>query len=420
MLGAFKLNTIGKASGAAAPSYFLLTNTNATYTPFDIGVETSTGSIYAVLNGGDIYYLKIATSGTITFQRSNSNFVTADNALAVGPSNTMGFTSTQSSWVNFLVFDNTGSATFTKVSRSGNNGTPGFNSSNGIIDSAGNYWVGGFGTDTSARQATLIYRIPSGGGFGVTKWGTTVGSYTESGNMRYFTEGKDGFIYATVYSSFTGGTYITKFNTSGTHQGSWLLSWSVSPLDRCFAIAADSSGGVYGGFSTRLWKANTGNATRAWEYILGTAIGISPSGCATIDSANNVYFFGFVTGNGYILKLDSNGNSVWQRRLSVTSSFGRFQVKIINDEMYVYGQYTVTGPTTGMFFMKLPTDGTKTGTYGSFTYSTVSITLTSINNMSVSTYTPTLNSTVPAFTTQTLTYTQTTPTTLTTLTATTI
>jgi hypothetical protein len=67
-----------------------------------------------------------------------------------------------------------------------------------------------------------------------------------------------------------------------------------------------------------------------------------------------------------------------------------FKVRIINDIMYVFGLGYVTGDVGG-YIMKLPTDGTKTGTYGNFVYSSVSASLTSINEMTITAITPTID-----------------------------
>jgi 6-phosphogluconolactonase (cycloisomerase 2 family) len=158
-------------------------------------------------------------------------------------------------------------------------------------------------------------------------------------------------------------------------------------------VAVGTDGSVYGGSTgaqAKIWKMDSSQA-RAWEYQLSVAINLQTD-CIQIDSSNNIYCYGRSGQTGYIFKIDSSGTLQWTRTLTTNGSLDVFRVRIINDIMYVFGNGYVSGSSTGGFIMKLPTDGTKTGTYGNFVYSTYSASLTSINEMTVNAFTPAIDS----------------------------
>jgi hypothetical protein len=100
----------------------------------------------------------------------------------------------------------------------------------------------------------------------------------------------------------------------------------------------------------------------------------SGNGILATDSSNNIYLLhhsNSAEGGGCVVKLDSNGNTLWKRRLFVTN-FGSgggtytysLSVDSTNGLMYLAGQ-TIFGSPYGNvgWVFKLPVDGSKTGTY---------------------------------------------------------
>jgi hypothetical protein len=127
---------------------------------------------------------------------------------------------------------------------------------------------------------------------------------------------------------------------------------------------------------------------------------------SSVDSSNNVYYYGRDASNyGYILKLDASGTQQWCRRIYVGGTLSNFRVRIVSNVMYVSGRGSVSGSGTSNFLMRLPTDGTLTGNYGpsnSFQYSNFTMTLTSVNNLTITTPTVYLNEGQVTYTTASL------------------
>lgn len=114
--------------------------------------------------------------------------------------------------------------------------------------------------------------------------------------------------------------------------------------------------------------------------------------CVATDSNDNIYAVGNIGTAIYIIKFDSSGNMVWERQISSSTSFGTPNIYCDSaDDIYISALNN-----TLPFIIKLPNDGTKTGSYilagATITYSTTSA---SIDNGNLVTSTPV--STSPPF-----------------------
>jgi hypothetical protein len=146
---------------------------------------------------------------------------------------------------------------------------------------------------------------------------------------------------------------------------------------RRFSISVDSSANSYttaasdNGNSIYLIKYDT-NGNFQWDRKL-----INPSSFCipnnnTSDSSGNVYIVGqHTTSTATIVKYNTFGTIQWQRSLtnyipdsvSYLASLNRYYM---SGEIFSGSKYLI--------FTKLPGDGSLTGTYGSFSYSTLSLT----------------------------------------------
>ena len=106
----------------------------------------------------------------------------------------------------------------------------------------------------------------------------------------------------------------------------------------------------------------------------------------TIDSSENVYAVGFTRSGGdynvLIAKYNSAGTIQWQRSLGGSFNDVLYDVKLDPAEENLIGVGATISDGQGggtyydWFLVKLPVDGSETGTYGNFTYQTISLTET--------------------------------------------
>jgi hypothetical protein len=140
-------------------------------------------------------------------------------------------------------------------------------------------------------------------------------------------------------------------------------------------IAVDGSGNIYavGGLETStatppaIYKFNS-SGTFQWAKILGSATGVF-NGVA-IDSSNNVYACGNIGGIAVIASYDGSGNINWQRTFNggVSEAFQSASIDS-NGDLCLTGNTASDGQgSNDIFIVKLPSDGSLTGTYGNFTY----------------------------------------------------
>lgn len=147
-------------------------------------------------------------------------------------------------------------------------------------------------------------------------------------------------------------------------------------------------------------KLNASTGVLAWAKTLSSTYSAT---CIAVDNSSNVYVGGRSTvnsaSNGVIIKLDSSGNLIWQRSVSigVASRIRSIAVNTTTNTIYALCSPNSTSNNYS-FILSIPTDGSLTGTYSvggtSVTYASTSETLSSL--------TPTLTSPAFSFTTSTL------------------
>ncbi len=386
-LGSFRLNSISLPPSTPAVEYHILytDTTDPSDAWYNFSVDSS-GNYLA-------YYfdkiLKFTSSGTVSWQKSISSGVFArvggidssGNFLFVGDGPT-----------SIELNGSTGSVSST-YSRTTTSGDHYLDNNAGIMSSSNNFYTGISGNDSNYRTIHSILRISDSNVIARFRWAVEYGSYTQSGGFRSMATAGSDDLYFTKYEGYNGRYYIVKY-TGTSHQWSKRLSWSSSPTDRAHGISVGANGYVYGAGQTGyIWCLNSSQA-REWEYSITGITTFDQQWSSTVDSSSNVYYFGKDgSGYGYILKLNSSGTQQWARRIYIGGNLGEFRVKIVNDIMYLSGRSSINGSNSN-WIMKLPTDGTLTGNYGPsnvFQYSSTTITMTSINHMTVEAFTPILN-----------------------------
>jgi hypothetical protein len=226
----------------------------------------------------------------------------------------------------------------------------------------------------------------------------TAGAVDSSGNV--YVAGKSDTV-----SSGNKGLLVSKFNSSGTLQWNKIVRALNPYAGEVQSVQVDSSGNVYllayyndaayyrmitiklDSSGAYLW----GRSFQFGTYTFGNSMRIASDG--------SVYVFGRGDGttggvnDWVLLKYNSSGTIQWQRKLTNGSSISMAQqypdanMTIDNDGSIIIGGY-VDGRAV---LMKVPPDGTKTGTYTSnsiaYTYAASSGTDSAFSNNGVIAFT---------------------------------
>lgn len=173
-------------------------------------------------------------------------------------------------------------------------------------------------------------------------------------------------------SNIASGVY--KFPWGG-GQGAEIKDIVHGPSNTYMAIG-------YGNFSYLATITTSNAATQSIRQFSGSKSQIKS---IAVDSSGNIYclihlnlspfFF-------YLCKIDSSLTNVWQTNLKSTNGTDRvyaFDMALSDDEesLYIcgYENTSTSGASYSGFVFKCPTDGSLTGTYGDFTYSSGGVVL---------------------------------------------
>jgi len=171
---------------------------------------------------------------------------------------------------------------------------------------------------------------------------------------------------------------VVKFNSSGVIQ--WQRGIGKSGNDYGYGICLDSSNNVYvvgetagtgGNQETAIIIKYNSSGTYQWNRIL-TGGNQSWFAGVCVDSSDNVYACGRNTSGTQLIiaKYNSSGTIQWQRGFGASGDQEGYSMQCdSNDNLIIAGK---TGSSA--LILKLPNDGSLTGTYGSYTYQSTSFT----------------------------------------------
>jgi len=385
--------------GAAKEHWIALIGGSSSDEGRDIDID-SNGNVFVVgktssdgEGSDDAFIVKLDDKGAIQWQRTlggsaSDRFegcvIHSDDIYAVGATYSEGSGSTSLSANLTVKYNNSGTLQWQKVTgdNRGNDYSISVDiDSSNILRTAGTI-VGG---DNTPNIGVLDFDTSGGS---TRKTSETVGSNKTDYGSGCATYGGNAY----VCGSYDGGTpafeaWLGKYNVNGTKQWQRYLSTTLSEQPANHGVATDSSGNVYMALQftdgvypdLAICKYNSSGSIQwqrkitQYSQIYATAV--------TTDSSDNVYVLSYANGVGagsydwFIAKWNSSGTIQWQRALGTTAADYAFGIRIYGDNMYICGRTSGAGAgSDDIMIAKLPTDGSLTGTYGSFVYQATSLT----------------------------------------------
>lgn len=338
----------------------------------------------------DAWLAKVSRSGSIEWQRRiGGTGFDAFNAAAVDGSGNIyavGQTSSAGTGGDGLMCKYSSSGTLLWQERWGySSGSDIFFSA--ACDSAGNLIIAG--RSESGPAGGNDHVLLKVNGSGVSQWVRFVGgTLTEGGGGAGVAVDSGDNIYLSGDTASAGGgggsdLFIAKFNSAGTIQ--WQRSLGGAGDEAGVAIAVDPSGNSYvvgrtastggaGGSDLLICKYNTSGVIQ-WQRSIGAANHDAGAGVA-VGSDGFIYAVGSTDPGSssiydiLICKYDASGTIQWQRAFATSNNDSGADV-VIDAAGHLVLVGSSGSPQDGIV-ARLPTDGSKTGTYGAWTYAAAS------------------------------------------------
>lgn len=375
-------------AGGAGESYWIVElSDSANTTKFLSGGIDDSGNVYAVglarPSNNDFLVAKYDTDGQIQWQRTiGSSGNDSGEGGAVDSSGNFYAVGTAPSEVLAVKYNSTGGVVWQNEYDTGGTFSRAFGAA---LDSSDNLYMCGI-TSNNGIDLELI-KVNSSG---THQWTRNLGDSNFDFGYKVAIDGSDN-VYISGYkedASSNADGLIAKYNSSGTLQ--WHRELGGSSDERGYAVTTDSSGNVYLGGETN--SQGTGDAcfiakynssgTLQWQRNLDDSENNFFRALAC-DPDDNVYGIGRSRDNTdnhnvwLIVKYNSSGTLQWQRTLDAGNFMDGYYIAGVTEEsIYLVGQYDHT--KTDSLLVKLPTDGSLTGTYvgsnATFVYAASSLT----------------------------------------------
>ena len=361
----------------------------------DIAIDSS-GNVYVTgytqtsgAGSNDFFIAKYSASGTIQWQRTlGASSNDEASGIAVDGSGNVYVTGTTFSPDTVLIakYDTSGNIQWQRT-------LGGSGDHRGLaiaVDSSGNAYITGY---YSGSSGILIAKYDTSG---TIQWQKRTNGGTEDRGHRIEVD-SSGNIYI-VGQTRTVATYhdilVMKLDSSGSILWNRAITSTSNQGDEGWGVAIDSSGNVYvtgkiaGSSGTELFvgKYNS-SGTEQWQRSYnggGQGRGIA------VDGSGNVYvtgFGGWSSGKSYdimIVKYNSSGAIQWERTLGdVGNTVYESAENLVVDgsgNLYIVGWQQSAGD--GAYIIKLPGDGSLTGSYSTpgYTLAYASLSGTSTNS----------------------------------------
>jgi len=357
------------------------------YSPVFNAIDSS-GNVYITAtstSNASIIIAKYDTNGTLQWQRilDSSSGIDTANRIATDSSGNVYITAIANVSGRPSIF----------AAKYDTNGTLQWQRSLGVtdnnnygesiaVDNSTNVYVGGYSSSLFTGSTAVIAKYDTNGNL---QWQKYLANVTFPGNSQSSVIDHDVDSSGNIYLGISAqGIIVAKYDTNGTLQWQKRLS-SGSEAGYIQSISADSSGNTYiagssygaEGQSDMLIIKCDSNGDILWQKTLDYP------GSSTfeavydvcVDISQNVYVLAAssISGNvdSIILKYDINGNLQWQRNFGNPSYYengSTISVDSVNNNIYAsFFQYDNVS-TFSATVAKLPSDGSKTGTYGGYVY----------------------------------------------------
>jgi hypothetical protein len=377
----------------------------------------STGNVYlpGSINNGtrQIGFLgKIDNAGVSTFQKTLTN--SAGGCLfyssCLDTAQTTVYAAMTSSAIGIASYSSSGTVQWQYFYRSStasnNNG-----STWGIAkDSSDNVYATGYG-DGNAWNRLWLIKTNSSGTF---QWGFEAGSVGSFGESVAVDSSNNVYVCG-LTDPGTEGAFLAKTNSSGsltwkkclfvsTSNYIWWQNVSVNNSNSTVAVVGYNSSpsetviAQYDLNGNLNWQRSTNASGDAYQAIAH-------------DSSNNIYVTLQVSNGINIIKFDSSGTVLWQRRITNTQNvkMDNSNIEVVGSLMYISCIMRNGSAKQGLVYGNLPTDGTGVGSTFTidsdytFNYSTPTMTINTSTYTNRNTTSSTSN---PSFTRTTTTYTE--------------
>jgi len=337
----------------------------------------STKLLQAAAGGGVVVSWIALLGGTVTDIGTAVAIDSADNIIVTGRTNSDGAGGND---VLIAKYNSAGALQWDRTL-----GGTGTDAGNAVaIDSADNIIVVGYTNSDGAGDLDLL--IAKYNSAGALQWDRTLGG--TGGDIGYAVaiDSADNIIvvgYTASSGPLSGIDFlIAKYNSAGSLQWDRRLGGTGTDIGTAVAIDSDdniivvgytNSDGA-GGNDVLIAKYNSAGALQ-WDRTLG-GTGTDRGYAVAIDSADNIIVTGQTNSDGaggydfLIAKYNSAGSLQWDRTLGGTGTDAGTAVAIDSaNNIIVTGRTTSDGAGVNDFLIaKLPPNGSRTGTYGSFTY----------------------------------------------------
>ena len=257
------------------------------------------------------------------------------------------------------------------------------------LASSGNMYIGG--SDSATITKAMIMKVASNLTVSWVRTFVTGSSPSYSVDNIAIDSSENVYAVGAGYNSSTGGSvvsFLIKYNTSGTLQWQRKLTMTSPNEITLSEIALASSGNVYVAGRAYNQTTNIGkifvakynsSGTLQWQKYLSDAsasgITLMLEGYIAVDSSENIYVasqYESTSGRYLILiKVDSSGNLLWQRNITTSSPYtpnpsaSEMSISILGSDIllsFYMGAATGGASTPAAWTLKLPNDGSKTGT----------------------------------------------------------
>lgn len=371
----FMLGLLGQSGGAGnAPGpwwYAIVTDTITTqFRDIDLAADTSGSAYYVYSSFGatsieEPKIFKISNTGTVTWARRFSGSAWSQNTPRVvwtqGQLLHSGVNGTGSAQQNYAMTLNA-DGTSTAVARSTYITADTNTHFASALDATGNIYTAGMWLIPGVDYNNFIMQHTAAGGIGWSRFWTgndPRGTINWGGSNLYYGR------FANLYKFNSSGTLINSRSITTTPNSS-SYGWKVAldSSENNFRAGSNGTNGFLFRFDTDLlmtWGKSFTGFTGISQYNSG----------AVLDSAGNMYAFFHAPGQNksmLVVKANSSGTILWSRSFAyrISGAYPYIHKAVMATFSNTDLILTVNHDTTSQrpqIVVKLPADGTKTGTY---------------------------------------------------------